>query len=232
MKKSEVFAWMKENQDERGIAHWKKSENTPAGMKSYGIGLVTLRKFAKSVGRDAKLAGQLWKSDVHEMRIISLLVDDPKAMKMDQAETQVEQLDGGYLAHVFSSCDATLAKTPFVVEIADKWVESNDTIRRRCGYGLLYEISKSKKKTAPDEDYFLEHISDIEKKHPTAPVPVLMPMAGALTGIGKRTRKLNRAALKVARQIGPIDFDPDGSCDPFDAVKHLTGEYVKKKLGL
>jgi hypothetical protein len=151
---------------------------------------------------------------------------------MDQAETQVEQLDGGYLAHVFSSCDATLAKTPFVVEIADKWVESNDAIRRRCGYGLLYEISKSKKKTAPDEDYFLEHISDIEKKHPTAPVPVLMSMAGALTGIGKRTRKLNRAALKVARQIGPIDFDPDGSCDPFDAVKHLTGEYVKKKLGL
>jgi hypothetical protein len=59
-----------------------------------------------------------------------------------------------------------------------------------------------------------------------------MSMAGALTGIGKRTKKLNRAAIKVARQIGPIDFDPDGSCDPFDAVKHLTGEYVKKKLGL
>ena len=105
MKKSDVFAWLKENQDERGIAHWKKSENTPAGMKSYGIGLVTLRKFAKSVGRDAKLAGQLWKSDVHEMRIISLLVDDPKAMKMDQAETQVEQLDGGYLAHVTAWCE-------------------------------------------------------------------------------------------------------------------------------
>ncbi len=232
MKKSDVLAWLKNNQDERGIAHWKKRENTPAGMKSYGIGLVKLRKFAKSVGRDAKLAAQLWKSNVHEMKIVSMLVDDPKTLTMGQAETQVEQLEGGYLAHVFSSCDATLAKAPFVVELADKWVKSKDAIRRRCGYGLLYEISKNTKKTAPDEDYFLAHISAIEKKHPRAPVPELMSMAGALMGIGKRTKKLNRAALKVAKQIGPIDFDPDGSCDPFDVAKHLTGDYAKKKLGL
>ena len=59
MKKSDVLAWLKENRDERGIAHWKKDETAPAGLKSYGIGLVKLRKFAKSVGRDAKLAGQL-----------------------------------------------------------------------------------------------------------------------------------------------------------------------------
>ena len=106
MKKSEVLEWLKKNQDERGIAHWKNRADTPAGMKSFGIGLVKLRKFSKSVGRDAKLAKQLWKSNVHEMKIISLLVDDPKTLTMDQAETQVEQLEGGYLAHVFSSCDA------------------------------------------------------------------------------------------------------------------------------
>ena len=58
MKKSDVLAWLKNNQDERGIAHWKTREDTPAGMKSYGIGLVKLRKFAKSVGRDPKLAGR------------------------------------------------------------------------------------------------------------------------------------------------------------------------------
>lgn len=232
MKKADVLAWVKDNQDERGIAHWKKRDDAPPGMKSYGIGLVKLRKYAKSIGRDSRLAGQLWKSNVHEMKIISMLVDDPGTMTMEQAEIQVEQLDGGYLAHVFSSCDATLAKTPFVVELADRWVKSDDDIRRRCGYGLLYEISKSKKKTAPEEDYFLAHISAIEKKHPGASVPLKMSMAGALMGIGMRTRKLNRAALKVARQIGPIDFDPDGRCDPFDVTKHLTGDHAKKKLGL
>ena len=40
------------------------------------------------------------------------------------------------LAHVFASCDATLAKTSFVVELADKWVKNDDPVRRECGYGL------------------------------------------------------------------------------------------------
>jgi hypothetical protein len=57
-------------------------------------------------------------------------------------------------------------------------------------------------------------------------------MAGALMGIGKRSKELNAAALRVAVKIGPIDFDPDGRCEPMDASKHLTGNYIKKKLGL
>ena len=231
MTKSDVLDWLKENQDPRGIENWKKRDNTPAGMKSYGIGLVKLRKFAKSVGRDAKLAKMLWKSNCHEMKIISLLIDDPKTLTMDQAETQVEQLEGGYLTHVFSSCDATLAKTTFVVELADKWVKSRDSIRRRCGYGLLYEISKDTRKSAPDEEYFLSHITAIEKKYSKVPISVLMSMAGALMGMGMRTKKLNRAALKVAKKIGPIDFDPNGKCDPYDVAKHLAGDHAKKKLG-
>lgn len=79
------------------------------------MGLTRLRKYAKSIGRDAKLARELWKSNVYEAKVVSLLVDDPKRMTIEQAETQVEQLQGGYLVHVYSSCDAVLAKTPFVL---------------------------------------------------------------------------------------------------------------------
>jgi hypothetical protein len=138
----------------------------------------------------------------------------------------------GYLAHVFSSCDAKLAKTPFVVELADGWVKSDDPQRKRCGYGLLYEISKDKRKSAPDEAYFLNHIKQIENTYERESINVLMAMAAALMGIGKRTITLNTAALKVANKIGPIDFDPDGRCDPMDVSKHLNGAFVQNKLGL
>jgi hypothetical protein len=151
MTKADILVYLKEHQDSRGIAHWKKGKEKRSGLKSYGIGLTKLRKLAKQVGTDAKLAWQLWKSKIYEMRILSLLIDDPKTLTMAQAEAQVDDLAGGYLAHVFSSCDATLAKTPFVVELADRWVKSKDVVRKQCGYGLLYEISKNKKKTAPDE---------------------------------------------------------------------------------
>ena len=228
MIKSSVVAYLKKNQDPRGIEHWKKCNKGP--LKSYGIGLTFLRKYAKSIGRDAKLAKSLWNSNIHELKIISILIDDPKTMTVEQAEAQVEELEGGYLAHVFSSCDAPLAKTPFVVELADQWIKSKDTVRRRCGYGLLYEISKNNKKSAPSEEFFLRHVADIDKKRKKASVPTLMSMSAALMGIGKRSKKLNKEALKVARAIGPITHSE--SCDPFDAAKHLTSDYVKQKLGL
>jgi 3-methyladenine DNA glycosylase AlkD len=232
MKKSEILEYLKANQDARGIAYWKAHEEKSSGLKSFGIGLTKLRKFSKTVGRDPKLARQLWQANIHEMKIIALLIDDPKTMTIEQAEAQVEQLQGGYLAHVFSSCDATLAKTPFVVELADKWIKSKDPVRRGCGYGLLYEISKSKKKSAPEEEYFLAHIAHIEKTYQEQSINVLLSMGTALMGIGKRSKKLNAAALKAAVKIGPIDFDPDGSCDPMDVAKHLTSDYITKKLGL
>jgi len=232
MKKSEILEYLKENQDARGIAHWKTHKEKSGGLKSFGIGLTKLRKFSKTVGKDPKLARQLWQTQIYEMKIIALLIDDPKAMTIEQAETQVDQLRGGYLAHVFSSCDATLAKAPFVVELADKWTRSKDPVRRDCGYGLLYEISKSKKKSAPEEEYFLAHIAHIEKTYQKQSTAVLMSMANALMGIGKRSKQLNAAALKVAVKIGPIDFDPDGRCEPMDVAKHLTSKYIKDKLGL
>jgi len=230
MKKSEIQTWLKENRDPRGIARWKEKNKAAGGLGSYGIGLTKLRKFAKEVGRDRRLARQLWSSRNHEMKILALLVDDPKTLSMEQAERQVEQLDGGYLEHVFSSCDATLAKTPFVVELAEKWMKSKDPVRLRCGYGLLYEISKDKRKSAPDEQYFLERIARIERSYQAQDVPVRMSMAGALMGIGMRTKKLNTAALKVAKKIGSIPHSP--TCEPFDVVKHLDGDHARKKFGL
>ncbi len=232
MKKADILDYLKANRDARGIAHWKKHAEKSGGLKSYGIGLTTLRKFTKTIGRDPELARQLWQSNIYEMKIIALLIDDPGTMTIEQAETQVDELQGGYLSHVFSSCDATLAKAPFVVELADRWTRSEDPVRRSCGYGLLYEISKSKKKSAPESDYFLEHIAHIEKIYPKQSIDTLMSMANALIGIGKRSRELNSAALRVARKIGPVDFDPDGRCDPFDPVKHLTSKYLQDKLGV
>ena len=58
-------------------------------------------------------------------------------------------------------------------------------------------------------------------------------MNTALMGIGKRNRKLNKAAILAAKAIGQVDIDygDDNSCTPLDVRKHLTSDYLKKKLG-
>jgi len=84
----------------------------------------------------------------------------------------------------------------------------------------------------PEDEYFLAHIEHIEKTYPKQPTDIVMSMGGALLGIGMRSKTLNAAALNVAMKIGPVDFDPDGRCEPMDIAKHLTSNYIKKKLGI
>ncbi len=228
MTKTQVTALLKENQNERGIANWKKK---PRKLKSFGIGLTQLRKLAKQVGRDHKLALQLWKSDIYDAKVVGLLIDDPKQLSRELAEEQVEGLQGGLLSHVFASCDATLAKTPFAFELACDWMEGKDDVRRRCGYTLLYELSKKNIK-AMDDAYLLGRIDHIQDRIHGEEMWVREAMNGALMGIGKRNKKLNKAAVRAAKAIGPVDIDygDDNSCEPLDVLKHLTSDYLKKKF--
>ncbi|MBM3779299.1 MAG: hypothetical protein FJW23_13870 [Acidimicrobiia bacterium] len=230
---SEVLEVLHAERDERGMSNWKKRSSGTAGMSSFGIGLTRLRKLAREIGRNRELAQALWQTDVYDARVIALLVDDPLQITSDQVEKQVEELGGGMLAHVFASCDATLAKTSFVVELADRWVRSDDPVRRDCGYGLLYEASKFSGRRAPDDAFFLACVKRIADTIGTESERVRLAMGTALMGIGKRSAVLNQAALKVARAAGPIEFtSASGKCEPFDVVKHLTADPLKKKLGV
>ena len=229
MTKTQVLALLKENRNERGVAHWKKKPRT---LKSFGIGLTQLRKLAKQVGRDHKLAQQLWRSDIYDAKVIGLLIDDPKQVTRKLAEKQVDGIHGGMLAHVFASCDATLAKTPFAFELACDWMESKDDMRRRCAYALIYELSK-KNVNGMDDAWFVVCIDHIRDTIHGEEMWVRESMNEALMGIGKRNRKLNKAAIRAAKAIGPVDIDygDDNSCEPLDVLKHLTSDYLKKKLG-
>jgi len=231
MTKAQVIALIKENQDARGIEHWKK-KSAKCGLKSYGVGLTKLRKLAKQIGKDHKLAKTLWDSDIFEAKVLGLLIDDPKQLTREQVEEQVENGNIPMFTHIFSSCDATLAKAPIAFEIACDWMDSKDPIRQQCAYGLIYEFSKMKTKKAPEEQFFLDCIARIEKTIHDQAMWVRESMKGALFGIGKRTKVLNKAAIKAVKAIGPVDVDygDDSGCEPFDVLKHLTSDYVKKKF--
>ena len=231
MTKTDVMALLRSNRNERGIKNWKKMEADTKGLKSFGIGLTQLRKLAKQIGRNHTLALQLWETKNHDAKIIGLLIDEPKRLSREQVEKQVEEIDVGMLEHVFSSCDATLARAPFVFDLTCNWIKSNDPRRRRCGYGLVYELSKNQKMQNLTDQFFSDCIEGIRKNFDKENTLGRMSMGSALMGIGKRNKKLNKAAVRLARKLGPIDFkDNKGNCEPFDIVKHLTSGYLKKKL--
>ena len=232
MTKTKVMALLKANRNERGLKNWEKLGEETGGLKSFGIGLTQLRKLAKQVGRDHDLALELWNTDNHDAKVVGLLIDEPKKLTREQVEEQVEGVDFGSLCHVFSCCDATLPKAPLAFEVARDWIQSDDELRRRCGYGLIYELSKDKRNKELTDEFFLGCINRIEDNIDDEENWVRLSMGGALMGIGKRNKKLNKAAIKIAKRVSPLDYnDGDSKCEPFDILKHLTSDYLKKKLG-
>lgn len=232
MTKSDVLDLLEKNRDARGEAHWQKMGDRTGGLTSFGIGVTKLRAMAKKIGRDHDLAVRLWNEPNHEAKIIGLLIDDPKRLTRDQVEKQADGAGPGMLSHVLSSCGATLPMSPIAFDIASDWMTSKDPVRRSCGYGLVYELAKDKKDKRLTDEFFLGCIDRIGRTIAKEENRVRVGMGGALMSIGKRNKKLNAAAVKAARAIGPIDFSEDGrKCEPMDVLKHLTSDYLRNKLG-
>ena len=110
------------------------------------------------------------------------------------------------LSHVLSWCDADPSQVPIAFAIAKGWIASKDSMRRSCGYGLVYELAKDKKDKRLTDEFFLGCVEKIGNTIAKEENWVRVGMGGALLGIGKRNRKLNAAAIKVAKAIGPIHF--------------------------
>jgi 3-methyladenine DNA glycosylase AlkD len=233
MTRTEVLHLLEENRDARGEANWKAMGDRTGGLTSFGVGLTKLRAIAKQVGRDHDLALRLWNERNHDAKIIGLLIDDPKQLTRDQVENQVDGAGPGMLSHVLSSCDATLPKSPIAFEIAKDWLASQDPVRRSCGYGLVYELAKDKKDKRLTDEFFVGCVEKIGHTIAKEENRVRVGMGGALMSIGKRNKKLNAAAIKVAKAIGPIDFsDGDKRCEPMNVLKHLTSDSLRNKLGI
>ncbi|HUX47714.1 MAG TPA: DNA alkylation repair protein, partial [Dehalococcoidia bacterium] len=68
------------------------------GMAKYGIpveqrlgvSVPDMRKLAKEIGRDHKLALDLWKTGIAEARIVAAMIDDPTKLTEEQMEDWVK----------------------------------------------------------------------------------------------------------------------------------------------
>ena len=221
MTETQVLTLLEKNKNDRGIEHWKRLTGGKKG-RSFGIGLTQLRKLAKKVGRDHDLAAKLWKSDVVDAKIVSLLIDEPARMTRAQVEKQVDGMSW-MLAHVFCSCDATLTRTPFMRELAVAWADSKDDTRRQCGYLLIAELAKDKKDPALDDAFFEPYVERIAKTIRKEENLVRDAMNMVIFAAGGRSAKLNKKAIAAAKAYWPIQVSYGGeACEPLDVLKHLT----------
>jgi 3-methyladenine DNA glycosylase AlkD len=195
------------------------------GGKVYGVSVPNLRKLAKKVGKNHRVAIDLWKTGIHEARILAGMVDDPRDVTVDQMESWVRDFDSWDV--VDGSCGNLFDKTPFAFEKALEWSKREAEYEKRAGFVLMAELAVHDK-TLPDET-FLKFLPVITREAVDNRNFVKKAANWALRQIGKRNLALNRAAIETAEKIRSIDSS-GARWIASDALRELKSEPVRKKL--
>jgi len=180
-----------------------------AGMKRFGIDssralgipLPELRKIAKGIKKDHQLALALWKTSLHEARILASLVDDP-------AQVTEEQFDA-WTADFYSwdlcdqVCGNLFDRTPFAIEKAIAYSSREEEFVKRAGFVLMAEYAVHHKKA--ENHIFINFLQIIEREACDDRNFVKKAVNWALRQIGKRNNSLRMYAMEYARRIAAKD---------------------------
>jgi 3-methyladenine DNA glycosylase AlkD len=80
---------------------------------SFGVSVPKLRTLVREIGRDHTLALELWKTGLHDAKLLATMIDDPRQVTTDQMDKRVRDFDSWDI--VDGSCGNLFDKTPFAV---------------------------------------------------------------------------------------------------------------------
>lgn len=165
--------------------------------KALGIRIPKLRAFAKKYKNNHELALQLWKSEIHEVKILAILIADPKQVTEEMMEDWVKDFYSWDL--VDGACAALFCKHPLAYLKAEEWIHREREYEKRTGYSLMAYLSVHDKKAKDDKlsAFFplIEMGADDERNF------VKKAVNWALRQIGKRNHNLYLQAIECAERI-------------------------------
>jgi 3-methyladenine DNA glycosylase AlkD len=193
--------------------------------RAFGVSVYEIRRVAKGMGTDHRLALELWETGNHEAQLLAGMIDDPVLVDEAQLERWAADFDS------WDICDQTCAnlfeRTALARVKAVEWAEREEEFVKRAAFALMAALAWHDKR-APDEDFerFLPVIAaaaDDERNF------VKKAVNWALRNIGKRNPALNAAAVACARQIKAQDAR-SARWIAADAIRELTSAKVQQRL--
>ena len=196
-----------------------------SSKNTLGISIPTLRGMAKKTGKDHELALELWDSGIHEARLLAGFIGESGKVTEKQLEKWVLEFDSWDVCD--QVCSNLFDQTPFAWRKAVEWSSREEEFVKRSGFVLMACLSVHDKK-ASDAD-FEKFFPIIKRESGDRRNFVRKAVNWALRQIGKRNKKLNASAIKLAREIQKID-SKSAKWIANDALRELEGEAVQKRL--
>lgn len=182
-----------------------KNPSNIAGMARFGINskntlgvsMPIVRKMAKEIGKDHKMALKLWDTKIHEARILAGIIDEPSLVGKKQMEHWVRDFDSWDVCD--QVCMNLFDKTEFAWTMPFEWSKRQEEFVKRAGFALMAALAFHNKSS--DDKKFLKFFPIIKREAADERNFVRKSVNWALRQIGKRNKNLCSQALKLAREI-------------------------------
>lgn len=209
------------------------SKKTRDGMARYGlpsenafgVPVSQIQKLAKSLGRSHELAMALWETGWYEARMLAAYVDEPERVTPAQMDHWCADFDNWGI--VDTVCFVLFDRSPHAWSKVEPWSRRSDEFGKRAGFVLLACLAAHDK--GAGDEAFAKYLLLVEQGAQDERNFVKKGVSWALRMMGRRNRKLNEAAVKVARRL--VDSPNDAArWVGRGALKELTSPAVTKRL--
>jgi 3-methyladenine DNA glycosylase AlkD len=193
--------------------------------KVFGVSKPKLDALARKIGKNHSLGLALWATGIQDAKILAGMISEPGKVTAAQMELWVRDFDN------WDSCDGTcchlfvFAKDAWAKAFA--WTRREEEFQKRAGFALAAYLAY-RDKSAGDAKY-LKFLKVIEREAGDERNFVRKAVNWALRNIGKRNRRLNRAAVATARRLRKKESRASRWIAA-DALRELEGEAVQARL--
>lgn len=193
--------------------------------KAFGLNVPFMRAMAKKIGKNHEFALELWETGYYEARHIASMIDDPKLVTKSQMNKWVKDFNSWDICD--GTCSNLFRKTPYAFEKIFEWCEKKEDYIRRTGFSLICYIAVHDKKR--DDKDFLLFFPLIKKYSIDERNFVKKAVNWALRQIGKRSKFLNKEALKLAKEIQTLN-SKSARWIANDAIRELTNSKILARI--
>ena len=193
--------------------------------QAHGISAPVLHSFAKHIGKNQKLAEQLWSSGIHEAKILAALIGESKLVTSSLMDRWVRDFDSWDV--VDSACCYLFAAAKPAWSKTYEWAGRQPEFEKRAAFSLAAYLSYKDK--AADDAKFERFLKVIEREAHDERNFVKKAVDWALRNIGKRNLRLNKLAILTAERIRE-QGSRAARWIAADALRELKSEAVQKRL--
>jgi 3-methyladenine DNA glycosylase AlkD len=190
-----------------------------------GVSVPDMRKLAKEIGKDHKLALDLWRTGIAEARLVAGMVGDPAKLTEEQMEDWVKDIDSWDVCD--QVCMNLFEKNQLAWKKIIDWSEREEEFVKRTAFSLIACLAWHDKKASDEK--FIELLPVIIKGTTDERNFVKKAVNWALRNIGKRNLKLNKAAINTAKEIQRLDSKA-ARWIAADALRELESDAIQSRL--